>query len=260
MNSDQQKFGNGILVETSKTAICSNRASYSATVSPFQLQQPQQILTEQASHPQGPMQINFRVGSSSKFGVLISQKAMLDGEIGNANDLFNEEMESRQPRKRERKPANGREESVLSHVEAERQRREKLNKRFCALRAIVPNISKMDKASILENAVMHISDLKKKLEKMEAQRERLPEQTPRPEVDIQVVRGEILVRVVSQIENHPIQKVLQAFEDAEVKVGEPKVTANNGTVMHSFVIKSPGSEQHTRKKLLSSISNTTTCV
>lgn len=260
LNSDQQKFGNGILVETSQTANCSNEASHSTTVSPFQLQSPQQILAQQASQPRGPMQIDFRVGSSSKFGVLISQKAMLDVEKCNANDLLNEEREGRQPRKRERKPTNGREEPPLSHVEAERQRREKLNKRFCALRAIVPNISKMDKASILEDAVMHISDLKKKLEKMEAERVRLPEQTPGPEVDIQVVQGEILVRAVSQIENHPIQKVLQAFEDAEVKVGESKVTANNGTVVHSFVIKSPGSEQHTRKKLLASISNATSTV
>ncbi|EES19274.1 hypothetical protein BDA96_09G092900 [Sorghum bicolor] len=260
LSSDQQKFGNGILVETSETANCSNGASHSTTVSPFQLQNPQQILAQQASQPRGPMQIDFRVGSSSKFGVLISQKAMLDVDKGNANDLFDEEREGRQPRKRERKPTNGREEPPLSHVEAERQRREKLNKRFCALRAIVPNISKMDKASILEDAVMHIGDLKKKLEKLEAERDQLPEQTPGPEVDIQVVQGEILVRAVSQIENHPIQKVLQAFEDAEVKVGESKVTANNGTVVHSFVIKSPGSEQHTRKKLLASISNATSAV
>ncbi|XP_039060375.1 transcription factor MYC2-like [Hibiscus syriacus] len=43
----------------------------------------------------------------------------------------------KRPRKRGRKPANGREEP-LNHVEAERQRREKLNQRFYALRAVVP--------------------------------------------------------------------------------------------------------------------------
>lgn len=46
------------------------------------------------------------------------------------------------PRKRGRKPANDREEP-LNHVQAERQRREKLNKRFYALRAVVPNVSKV---------------------------------------------------------------------------------------------------------------------
>lgn len=127
----------------------------------------------------------------------------------------------------------------------------------------MPNISKVDKASILEDAIAHIGDLKKKLAELEAEKERFAghgmidtmDQASRPEVDIQVVQGEILVRVVSRMENHPIKKVLQAFEETEVKVGESKVTANNGTVAHSFVIKSPGSEQHTRKKLLASLSN-----
>lgn len=63
-----------------------------------------------------------------------------------------------QPKKRGRKPANGRKEP-LNHVEAERQRREKLNQRFYALRAVVPNISKMDKASLLSDAIAHIIDL-----------------------------------------------------------------------------------------------------
>ncbi|CAL4910970.1 unnamed protein product [Urochloa decumbens] len=268
LNSHQQKFGNGILVVTSETAHRSNRSAPGTGISTFQLQKPQQVLAQSPPQPRGPMQIDFRVGSSSKFGVLVTQKAMLDGENGDIDGIFKEEREERQPRKRERKPINGREEQPLSHVEAERQRREKLNKRFCALRAIVPNISKMDKASILEDAVTHITDLKKKLEKIEAEREKLlehgkvdtDEQANRAEVDIQVVHGEILVRVVSQMDNHPIKKVLQAFEEAEVKVGESKITANNGTVVHSFVIKSPGSEQHTRNKLLASISNATRSV
>ncbi|CAL4903553.1 unnamed protein product [Urochloa decumbens] len=268
LNSHQQKFGNGILVVTSETAHRSNRSAPGTGISTFQLQKPQQVLAQSPPQPRGPMQIDFRVGSSSKFGVLVTQKAMLDGENGDIDGIFKEEREERQPRKRERKPINGREEQPLSHVEAERQRREKLNKRFCALRAIVPNISKMDKASILEDAVTHITDLKKKLEKIEAEREKLlehgkvdtDEQANRAEVDIQVVHGEILVRVVSQMDNHPIKKVLHAFEEAEVKVGESKITANNGTVVHSFVIKSPGSEQHTRNKLLASISNATRSV
>jgi len=265
LNSQQQKFGNGILVVTSETAQSGDGSVPGTGVSSCQLQEPQQILTQPPLQPRGPMQIDFRVGSSSKFGVLISQKAMLDGGNGDIDGHFKEEREDRQPRKRERKPTNAREEQPLSHVEAERQRREKLNKRFCALRAIVPNITKMDKASILEDAVTHITDLKKKLEKMEAEREKLSElgkvdaneQTtrPEPEVDIQVVHGEILVRVVSPVDNHPIKKVLQAFEEAEVKIRESKVTANDGTVVHSFVIKSPSSEQNIRNKLLASISN-----
>ncbi|CAM6017285.1 unnamed protein product [Sphagnum balticum] len=74
----------------------------------------------------------------------------------------------RPPRKRGRKPANDREEP-LNHVQAERQRREKLNQRFYALRAVVPNVSKMDKASLLDDAKTYIQDLQQKLEETESQ-------------------------------------------------------------------------------------------
>ncbi|XVF13624.1 hypothetical protein REPUB_Repub08aG0223700 [Reevesia pubescens] len=69
----------------------------------------------------------------------------------------------KRPRKRGRKPANGREEP-LNHVEAERQRREKLNQRFYSLRAVVPNVSKMDKASLLGDAISYINELRTKLQ------------------------------------------------------------------------------------------------
>ncbi|KAL0458273.1 UNVERIFIED_CONTAM: Transcription factor MTB3 [Sesamum latifolium] len=76
--------------------------------------------------------------------------------------------DERKPRKRGRKPANGREEP-LNHVEAERQRREKLNQRFYALRAVVPNISKMDKASLLGDAIAYITDLQTKIRMLETE-------------------------------------------------------------------------------------------
>ncbi|XP_030502958.2 transcription factor MYC3-like [Cannabis sativa] len=56
----------------------------------------------------------------------------------------------------------------VNHVEAERQRREKLNHRFYKLRSVVPNVSKMDKASLLADAVVYINELKAKVEELEA--------------------------------------------------------------------------------------------
>ncbi|KAL5205583.1 hypothetical protein ABZP36_033792 [Zizania latifolia] len=58
--------------------------------------------------------------------------------------------------------------TVISHVEAERQRREKLNRRFCDLRAVVPTVSRMDKASLLADAAAYIAELRARVARLEA--------------------------------------------------------------------------------------------
>ncbi|XP_009770264.1 transcription factor MTB2-like [Nicotiana tabacum] len=178
--------------------------------------------------------------------------------------------DDKRPRKRGRKPANGREEP-LNHVEAERQRREKLNQRFYALRAVVPNISKMDKASLLGDAIAHITELQKKLRDMESERERLGStsrdanasasdcpnsetQNRVPDINIEAANDEVVVRVRCALETHPVSRVIEAFKEARVNVVESKLAAGNDTVYHTFVVESSGSEQLTKEKLMAAFS------
>jgi hypothetical protein len=217
------------------------------------------------------MQIDFS-GATSRPSV-ISRPFSAESEHSDVEASCKEERvgaaEERRPRKRGRKPANGREEP-LNHVEAERQRREKLNQRFYALRAVVPNISKMDKASLLGDAIAYINELQAKLKVMEVERERFGS-TSRdastlegnsntenlyrpPNVDIQAAHDEVIVRVSCPLDSHPASRVIQVFKDAQVTVVESKIAAANDTVFHTFVIKSQGSDQLTKEKLIAAFS------
>ncbi|KAF3452749.1 hypothetical protein FNV43_RR03182 [Rhamnella rubrinervis] len=60
--------------------------------------------------------------------------------------------------------------SVASkNIVSERNRRKKLNERLFALRAVVPNISKMDKASIIKDAIDYIQQLHEQERRIQAE-------------------------------------------------------------------------------------------
>eukprot|EP00262_Sarcandra_glabra_P018137 TRINITY_DN6437_c0_g1_i1.p1 TRINITY_DN6437_c0_g1~~TRINITY_DN6437_c0_g1_i1.p1 ORF type:complete len:256 (+),score=41.02 TRINITY_DN6437_c0_g1_i1:141-908(+) len=51
--------------------------------------------------------------------------------------------------------------ALKSHSEAERRRRERINKHLTVLRSLVPSTDKMDKASLLAEVINHVLELKK---------------------------------------------------------------------------------------------------
>ncbi|XP_062192250.1 transcription factor bHLH14-like [Phragmites australis] len=73
------------------------------------------------------------------------------------------------PKRRGRKPLPRTDGSAVSHVEAEQLRRDRFHRRFCDLRAAVPTVSRMDKASLLADATAYIAELRGRVEQLEAE-------------------------------------------------------------------------------------------
>ncbi|XP_024994564.1 transcription factor MYC2-like [Cynara cardunculus var. scolymus] len=177
----------------------------------------------------------------------------------------------KRPRKRGRKPANGREEP-LNHVEAERQRREKLNQRFYALRAVVPNVSKMDKASLLGDAILYINELKSKLENTQCDKEELRNQLDAlkkellnkdsrqssssaislPEdmkmsgqmvdldVDVKVIGWDAMIRIQCNKKSHPAARLMAALKDLDLEVNHASVSVVNELMIQQATVKMGG--------------------
>ncbi|KAK8946105.1 Transcription factor bHLH14 [Platanthera guangdongensis] len=164
------------------------------------------------------------------------------------------------PKKRGRKSATVRE-TPVTHVEAERQRREKLNHRFYALRSVVPNVSRMDKASLLADAVSYIKDLRAKVEQLEADAKRPKKElaveqrggagasaTPTStvtggpstiEVEVKLLGPDAIIMVQSENLGHPPAKLMTALSDLDLSVHHATVSGIKEVLIQNVVVRVP---------------------
>lgn len=164
------------------------------------------------------------------------------------------QIDERKPRKRGRKPANGREEP-LNHVEAERQRREKLNQRFYALRAVVPNISKMDKASLLGDAISYINDLSMKIKVLETEKQMgFGRGVGLPDFEFQAREEDAVVTFGCPLEEHPTKDVIRVLRDQQVVPQCNVSMSEKNDVVHTFTVKThPGAAEQLKEKLCAAL-------
>ncbi|MCD7455019.1 COP9 signalosome subunit CSN2 [Datura stramonium] len=208
-----------------------------------------------------------------------------EGKSGGGGDSDHSDLEAsvvkeatvepeKRPRKRGRKPANGREEP-LNHVEAERQRREKLNQRFYALRAVVPNVSKMDKASLLGDAIAYINELKSKVQNSDSDKEDLMSQIeslrkelankgssnhpgPSPsnqdlkivdmDIDVKVIGWDAMIRIQCSKKNHPAARLMAALKDLDLDLHHASVSVVNDLMIQQATVKM-GSRLYAQEQL-----------
>ncbi|XP_055817063.1 transcription factor MYC1-like [Solanum dulcamara] len=191
----------------------------------------------------------------------------------NNDDKLGENSKKQLPvvaKKRGRKPKGGEEDAnmaALNHVEAERQRREKLNHRFYALRSVVPNVSRMDKASLLSDAVSYINQLKAKVDELELQlidhtkKQKIitesssadnqstttssddqvirANSTAAPEVEVKIVGTDAMIRVQSENVDYPSAKLMSALQHLQMQVHHASISTVNHLVLHDVVVRVP---------------------
>ncbi|XP_060182602.1 transcription factor bHLH14-like [Lycium barbarum] len=166
-----------------------------------------------------------------------------------------------------------RETTMEIHVEAERKRREKLNHRFYALRSVVPYVSKMDKASLLADAVTYINELKSKIEDLES---KLIDPQKKPiimeqhdsysessvvtdrannnkslfsssingaqngmEIEVKIIGSEAMIRVQSLNVNHPCARLMNVMKELEFQIYHASVSSVKDLMLQDIVIRVP---------------------
>uniref|UniRef100_A0ACD5UV39 Uncharacterized protein n=1 Tax=Avena sativa TaxID=4498 RepID=A0ACD5UV39_AVESA len=165
-------------------------------------------------------------------------------------------------KRRGRKPGPRIEGPSVSHVEAERQRRDKLNRRFCDLRAAVPTVSRMDKASLLADAVNYIAELRSRIARLEEEGRQVTSASAFSRgghagasllhlaadevVEVRMVgRDEAAVRVTTTGGAlHAPARLMGALRSLELQVQHACVSRVQGVTVQDAVVEVPAALQH----------------
>ncbi|XP_010523833.1 PREDICTED: transcription factor MYC3-like [Tarenaya hassleriana] len=183
---------------------------------------------------------------------------------------------------RRRRKANSTGEQPLNHIEAERQRREKLNHRFYALRSVVPRVSRMDKASLLSDAVSYINELKRKIDELESKlkpdnkRVKLEEMTTglsndqsgiknasealvskrgysKVEVDVKIVGDEAVIRVQTENLSYPVAALTAALRELKLKIRHGSMSSVEELMVQQMVVTVPRGTRRGEEMIKSAI-------
>ncbi|GKV24275.1 hypothetical protein SLEP1_g33907 [Rubroshorea leprosula] len=151
-----------------------------------------------------------------------------------------------------------------NHVIAERKRREKLSQRFIALSALVPGLKKMDKASVLGDAIKYVKQLKEKVRNLEDQTRKNSMESvvfvkksqlfaegdncssdenfsgsfdePLPEIEARFCGKSVLIRIHCEKRNGVLEKILAELEKCYLTITNSSVMTFGSSAVDITII------------------------
>ncbi|KAK6137060.1 hypothetical protein DH2020_029197 [Rehmannia glutinosa] len=184
------------------------------------------------------MQIDF-TGATSR--AIISHPQSIESEHSDVEASCKDEpagvLDDKRPRKRGRKPANGRRASQSC-------RSRKAASRKAEPTVLCPARSQRSKT----RSVSRETSVSEANPNREIQERAMS-------IDIEAGGDEVTVRVSCPLDAHPASKLIQAIKDAEGTIIEARMATGSEKVFHTFVVKSVGSEKLTKEKLIEAFSH-----
>ncbi|CAN1815424.1 Transcription factor bHLH25 [Linum perenne] len=147
--------------------------------------------------------------------------------------------------------------SAQDHVMAERKRREKLSERFIALSAVVPGLKKMDKASVLGDAIKYLKQLQERAKTLEEQVNKKTiesvvyvkksrvynensdgssNQSQLPEIEARVSGKDVMIRIHCEKHKGCLPKLLSEIEKLHLNVMNSNVLPFGSSTLDITVV------------------------
>ncbi|MCD7452413.1 hypothetical protein HAX54_016518 [Datura stramonium] len=151
------------------------------------------------------------------------------------------------------------------HVLAERKRRERLTQRFIALSTLIPNLKKLDKATVLGDAIKYIKQLEEQVKTLEGKAKKCNEEPavavkrPRlvsnyedssssdeissvstdrslPDIDVRASDGNILIRIYCKKQNGIMKEIFDELDKLHLSVISCSVMPFGYNTSHMTII------------------------
>ncbi|KAI3451870.1 hypothetical protein Pfo_008535 [Paulownia fortunei] len=193
------------------------------------------------------------------------EEAVLVPEIFRSPASYNVNAEEATPRVQStKKKARVRPPSqTYDHIIAERRRREQLSQLFVALSALVPGLKKMDKSSVLEDAIKYLKHLQERVKTLEEKAEKQAmesvvlvkksqivvedegssdeqscsfDEQPLPEIEARVCDNHILIRVHCEKQKGVLVKLLCKVESLNMIIVNTNATPFGNVALDITII------------------------